>query len=155
MNETRKKKGVGPRLDGGSALARRWAAAILEVLAGEWTPGDGAAALGVTLPRYYALETRAMNGLVAACEPRTGRRGVRAEKEVLELKKQVTRLERECARKQALLRASQRTAGIQVPVAKARKKRKRRPVVRALKMAEALRKTEAAEPQESTVVNQS
>lgn len=136
---------AGPRIDGGSASARQWAAAILEVLAGEWTPGEGAAAIGVTLPRYYAVESRAMAGLVAACEPRIGKRKWQSKKEVSELKKQVERLERECARKQALLRASQRTVGIQMSAPKTKPKRKKRPVVRALKMVEALRRPEATE----------
>jgi hypothetical protein len=154
MNESnRKKNRTGPRIDGGSAEARKWAAAILEVLAGEWTPGQGAQVLGVGLPRYYAVESRAMTGLVAACEPRRGRRGRQPEKEVADLKKQVVRLERECVRKQALLRASQRTAGIQVPVSKAKPKRRRRPTVRALKMAAVLRKQEGAEAQEERVLS--
>jgi hypothetical protein len=147
MSESAEKKNrtrSGPRIEGGSAGARQWAAAILEVLAGEWTPGEGAESLGVSLPRYYAVESRALAGLVAACEARNGKRGRRPEKEVSELRKQVVRLERECARKQALLRASQRIVGIAAPQPKAKRKRRRRPTVRALKMAEVLRAEVAA-----------
>ncbi len=43
---------------------------ILEVLAGVKTPTQAAADLGTSLPRYYQLETRALEGLVAALEPR-------------------------------------------------------------------------------------
>jgi len=126
----------GPRIDVGSEGARKWAATILQVLAGEWTPGEGAQSLGVSLPRFYAVEMRAMAGLVKGCEPRGGKRVRLPEKEVAELQKQVVRLERECARKQALLRASKRTVRIQPPPAPKRKvKRRRRPAVRALKMA--------------------
>src|SRR5690349_16569529 len=53
-----------------SAQARRWAAAILEVLAGVRSPAQAAQALAVSLPRYYALELRALQGLLQACEPR-------------------------------------------------------------------------------------
>src|SRR5215468_2392546 len=50
--------------------AKRLAAAILEVLAGARTTTDAATALGVSLPRYYQVESRALVGLLAACEPR-------------------------------------------------------------------------------------
>ncbi len=53
-----------------SREAQRLAAAILEVLAGVRTPTDAAAALEISLPRYYLWEQRALAGLVAACEPR-------------------------------------------------------------------------------------
>jgi len=141
----RKTRGrTGPRIEGGSAGARQWAAAILQVLAGEWTPGEGAQSLGVSLPRYYAVESRAMAGMVTACEPRGGKRRRQPGKEVADLRKQVARLERECARKQALVRASQRTAGLQVPAPKAKLKRRRRPMVRALRMAAVLRQPDAS-----------
>jgi hypothetical protein len=152
MNEADERKHrTGPRVNGGSPGARQCAATILQVLAGEWTPGQGAAALGVGLPRYYAVESRAMSGLVEACESR--RRGPQSEKEVSDLRKKVVRLEHECARKQALLRASQRTAGIQVPVPKVKPKRRRRPTVRALKMAAVLRKTDQAQVREEGVLS--
>jgi hypothetical protein len=154
MNEANgKQHRSGPRIQGGSAGARQWAAAILQVLGGEWTPGQGAQALGTSLPHYYAVESRAMGGLVTACEPRKGRRNRQSEKEIADLKKHIVRLERECARKQALLRASQRTAGIQAPLKKAGSKRTRRPMARALKMAAALHKADGAEPQEEGVLS--
>ena len=40
------------------------AVVILEVLAGRRTPAEAAALLGVGPPRYYQLETRALQGLV-------------------------------------------------------------------------------------------
>src|SRR5947209_17562740 len=52
-----------------SREARQRAAAILEVLAGARSPTEAAQALGVSLPRYYLLEARALGGLLAACEP--------------------------------------------------------------------------------------
>jgi hypothetical protein len=139
MNEQAKKKRPGPRMEAGSDGARKWAATILQVLAGEWTPGEGAMALGVSMARCYAVELRAIRGLVRGCEPRTGKRRRRPEHELMEMKRHIVRLERDCARKQALLRAAQRTVGIQPPAAKAKDKRHRRPMVRALKMAAVLR----------------
>jgi hypothetical protein len=44
--------------------------AILEVLAGLRTPAEAAQSLQISLPRYYVLETRALEGLVAGCEPK-------------------------------------------------------------------------------------
>lgn len=149
----KKGKHMGPRIDGGTPGARQWAAAILQVLAGEWTPSEGAAAVGVTLPHYYAVESRAMTGLVAACERNSRRRLRQSGKEVSDLKKQVERLQRECGRKQALLRASQRTLGIQMSAPKTKPKRKRRPAVRALKMVEALSKPESTEQKEEEVLS--
>ena len=52
-----------------SLEAKRIAALVLEVLAGTRTPAEAAASLEVSLPRYYQLEGRAFQGLVAACEP--------------------------------------------------------------------------------------
>src|SRR6266446_3622667 len=51
------------------AAAKRMAAAILEVLAGARTPLDAATALAVSLPRYYQLESRALEGLVSVHPP--------------------------------------------------------------------------------------
>lgn len=133
-----------PALD--AALeTRRVAAAILEVLAGVRTTGDAARALSVSLPRYYALEARAVEGLVRACEPKKPGKTRSSAKEVDRLKKEVARLERECARQQSLARAAQRTLGLGPPAAsasdpkgKGSRTRKRRPVARALLAAKAL-----------------
>src|SRR5690349_19115081 len=62
-----------PPGQGASADVRRLAAAVLEVLAGARTPAEAAAALGLTLPRYYHVEGQALRGLEAALaglEPR-------------------------------------------------------------------------------------
>src|SRR5262249_22422485 len=68
--------------------AKRLAAAILEVLAGARTPAQAAAALGVSLPRYYHLESRALHGLLAACEPKPKGRVRRPENELAALRRQ-------------------------------------------------------------------
>ena len=136
-----------------SREAQRFAAAILEVLAGVRTPTDAAAVLGVSVPRYYLWEQRALEGLVAACEPRPVGRAAGWRHQLAVLEKEVARLKQDCARQQALVRASQRTIGLAAqpsPAIKsaaksaskaaakagngaaARAKRKRRPVARAL-----------------------
>jgi hypothetical protein len=133
-------------LEGRSQEARLMAAVILEVLAGVRTPTDAAVALSVSLPRYYALEVRALEGLLQACErrPRGPRRS--AERELGKLRREGERLKREAARAQALLRVAQRAVGLRSaeaakPAADAsgKKRRKRRPTTRALRAAELLR----------------
>jgi hypothetical protein len=124
-----------------SREAQRLAAAVLEVLAGARTPGQAAEALGVSLPRYFQLETRAMHGLVAGCETRPRGPGRNVDKELAALKRQQERLEREVRRQQTLVRLAQRTVGLAAPAADKPtgtgpgKKRRRRPVVRALRAA--------------------
>lgn len=136
------KRPQGPNVTGGSRDARRIAAAVLEVMAGIRTPTDAAEALTISMPRYYILEKRALEGLIAACEPRAKGPGRRPDKEAEQLRLQVARLEQDVARYQSLARAAQRTIGLAPPVkpvarkadAHGRKHRRRRPVVRALKV---------------------
>lgn len=153
--EERKTRGrgpQGPRIEGGTLAGRLWAAAILEVLAGMRTPTEAAKALGVGVPRYYALEARALEALVHACEPRGHKGRMRNPlREAERLSKEVERLTRECARRQALVRVASRAAGLPaVPVAKKAPggKRRRRPTVRALKAAGVLRSKPEASAQE-------
>jgi hypothetical protein len=150
-----------------SLEAKRRAAAILEVLAGTRRPSEAAAALGVTVPRYYFLEERALRGLVAACEPhKTSVPSL--ETRLAQLEKELARSQNECVRQQALVRVAQRTIGLAAPpTAKSippgktagnaakngRGRRSRRPTVRALKAARTLRadssglaSTEALQP---------
>ena len=122
-----------------SRPARLRAALILEVLAGTRTPSEAATAMAVSLPCYYHLENRALRGLLAGCEPRPKGRVRTAESELTALRQQQARLERELARQQALVRASQRVVGVAAPPpppSKAGKKqRRRRPSTRALSVA--------------------
>jgi hypothetical protein len=131
----------------GSTEAKRLAAAILEVLAGIRGPSEAAKVLGISLARYYQLETRALAGLLGGCEPRR-RGGRRGSNELTSLRQECDRLRRGCARQQALVRAAQRTVGLAAPPLAApvpppgtagRKRRKRRPKARALKVAALLR----------------
>jgi len=130
----------GPRLRPAPPDARALAAAILDVLAGGRTPLQAAESLGVSQPRYYALEARALDGLVQACAPRAKGRVRQPAKEVESLRRELDRLKRELDRKQALVRACQRTAGLAAPSKPERTpRRKRRAAVRALKAAAVLR----------------
>jgi hypothetical protein len=120
-----------------SKEAQRLAALILEVLAGARTPAQAAAALAVSLPRYYQLETRALRGLVEGCAARPRGPGPNADRELAALRRQQERLQRELQRQQTLVRLTQRHLGLTPPPATpsqpaAGKKRRRRPVVRAL-----------------------
>jgi hypothetical protein len=123
------------------------AAVILDVLAGSRTPPQAAEALALSLPRYYQLETRALAGLIAACEPRPRGRRVEAAAELARANAEVERLKRELSRTQALVRLTQRTVGVSAPTPEkpGTRKRKRKPVVRALRRANELR-PEVPEP---------
>jgi hypothetical protein len=139
-------KGLG---DGASGQARRQAAAILEVLAGVRTPTQAAEALGVSLPRYYVLETQAVQGILLACEPKRMGRQQTAESALASLRRECEQWRRECVRQQALVRAAQRTIGLTPPappkpVKTGTKRRSRRPTARALRAAARLKDEEAA-----------
>jgi hypothetical protein len=148
---------------GADREAQRLAAAILEVLAGARTPGQAAEALGVSLPRYFQLETRAMHALVDSCQARPRGRAPSADKELAALRRQQERLQRELTRQQSLVRLAQRTIGLAPPKAEPSapnagskcssgsksKKRRRRPVVRALRAAEQLQRQSKEAPPEA------
>lgn len=140
----------------GSPEARRLAAAILEVLAGLRGPAEAARTLGISLARYYQVERRALDGLLAGCEPRRRCRGQRGPGELAALRLECARLRRECARQQALVRAAHCTVGLTPPPPAPaaapetpkgdRKRRTRRPRARALRMAAQLREETRREP---------
>lgn len=139
----------GPKLQDVSRSARQVATAILEVMAGARLPSDAAKALGVSQPRYYLLENRAMNGLIAACEPRRLGRVRSTESELAAAQRTIRRLEQDCARYAALARVAQRTIGLNAPQPKAvepgKKHRKRKPTVRALKVIDMLKSQSSGE----------
>jgi hypothetical protein len=131
--------------------AKRLCAIILEVLGGLRTPTDAAGALKVSVPRYYALEARALAGLLRACQRRAKGRKRTAEGELARSKGDLERLTHERDRLQAILRVSQRAIGLPAPAKPERstKRRKRRPQVRALKASKSLlpdRKENPLEP---------
>jgi hypothetical protein len=127
--------------------AQRLAAAILEVLAGVSTPTSAAELLAISLPRYYQLEARALEGLVAALAPRRLGKQPALENRIKQLEKELEATRRACARQEALVRVTQRSLGLS-PIAKPKpsssptegKSRKpRRPQVRALRAIQQLR----------------
>jgi len=103
---------IGPAAVTGTPEARKQAAVVLEVLGGLRTPAQAASAMGVGVNRYYQLETRALQGIVDALEPRTKGRQRKPEDEIEALKKDNARLKSELARTSALLRSTQRTLGV-------------------------------------------
>ena len=121
---------------------RRRAAAVLEVLGGAKSPAEAAEALGITLATYYVLEGRALEGLIASCEPRGRGRAAAPGKTLLSLRHENDRLRQDLSRTQALARAVQRAAGMPAegtdkensPVRRSR----RRPKARALRAARLL-----------------
>jgi hypothetical protein len=155
------KRGNGPKLPGG-ATAKRHAAVILEVLSGVRGPREGSEAMGVSLNRYYQLESRALGGLIAALEPRPKGRRTTPAQQVEALERDKRRLEQELGRHQALVRAAHRSLGLSTasPTRAAAKgsrvggkgtqatapKRRRRTVQRGAKVISALRRTAGPEP---------
>jgi hypothetical protein len=134
-----------------SLEARRAAAAILEVLGGVRTPASAAAALGIRLPRYYLWEQRAVEGLIAACQPRPRGRTISPDRRLAQLERALALSQRELARHQALARTAQRALGLTAavsssststgkgqPASSGTKKRRRKPSVRALRAARLL-----------------
>ena len=127
--------------------AQRLAAAILEVLAGVRSPPAASELLGISLPRYYQLEARALEGLVAALAPRPKGKQPSLDNRVKQLEKELEVARRACARQEALVRLTQRSAGLAAlakpkspaPSANGKGRKQRKPMVRALKAAQTLR----------------
>lgn len=128
--------------------ARRRGLVVLEVLAGVRSAPEAAELLGMVIQSYYVLEERAVAGLIEACVPRPSGPRRNLEKELEELTRERDRLRDECARYQALVRASQKTVGL-APAkekterrpAKTAPRRKKRPTVRALRAIHRLEST--------------
>lgn len=160
-------KSGDPAPPGLSDAARRTAALILEVLGGERSPNEAAQALGLSGVRYYALEARALSGLMLACEAKDGgpSPALQAERERRRLQDDNTRLEQEVGRLRSLLRSARKGLGLApTPVkeeAEAKAKggkadgrkvrRRRRPNVRALTLVRRLMRSDStAGPEPAT-----
>jgi len=119
------KNRTGPSTLRGSKEAKRQMVVLLETLSGLGTTTEAAERLGVSLSRYYQLETRALQGMLGALEKRP--RGPRKtqEGEIKELLADKRALERELRQARSLLRAASRSVGVK-PAANptASKKRK-------------------------------
>lgn len=123
--------------------AQRFAATILEVLGGLRSPPEAAEVLAISLPRYYQLEARALEGLVAALAPRPQGKQPSLQNRIAALEKQLEAARRQCSRQEALVRVTQRALGLATAAKPseprdARGRKKRRPTVRALKAARTL-----------------
>lgn len=106
-----KAKSMGPSTLAGSKGAKRVLVAILDALSGERGTTEAAEGLGISLSRYYQLETRALQGMLKALEPRPrGRKSQAGELSALKAEKQ--ELEKELRRQRSLLRAAQRSVGL-------------------------------------------
>lgn len=105
----------------GGARARQRAAIILAVLSGECAMTEASRRLGITGATYYALERRALQGLVAALE------GPKERHRTAAVCKEHVRLEQEVLRLQALVRATQRAAGLPPPAKPTKRRRKTAP----------------------------
>lgn len=117
--------------------SRKQAAAVLEVLAGLRTPQQASQALGISLPTYFNLETRALGGLIQACAPYPRGRQPSLAPQLHQANTKLAQLEKELGRYRALLRTAQRSVGLAAPPLvepKPRGKGKRKkPAVRALR----------------------
>ncbi len=135
-----------PRPFAGDEGAKQSAAVILEVLAGLRTPSEASTVLGVTTMRYYVLERRALEGMVAALQPRPKGKRRRPENELQQMRREQERLQREVGRLQALVRAAQRSMKLPPPPSREKRRgearRARRPQVRAEKTIALLRAPE-------------
>ena len=140
--------------------AQAVAAAILECLAGLRSPPEAATLLNISLPRYYQLEARALEGLVAALAPRPQGKQPSLELRVKQLEKELLDAQRACVRQEALVRVTQRSLGLAAlakpkpPAPSGTKRKSRKPMVRALRAAQALRaqaEADAGKPEATAV----
>jgi len=123
MTRAPRVKPAGPKALRGSDEAKRKAAVILEAFAGLRTTQQASDELGIALVRYYVLETRMLQAMIDALEPRARGRKRSEASERHKLEEEAVRLRREVARLQALYRSTQRAVGIhEPPKATAKKK---------------------------------
>jgi len=133
-----------PPLSGGME-AKSLAAGILEVMSGERGPAEVSEALGISTMRYYALEERAIQGMVKSLEARPrGRKAASPEDAIAKLEKERDRLKRELCRSQALLRVVRKSVRLTELSKPAKKHRSRGS--RPKKLIERLQKPEAVPP---------
>jgi len=105
---------MGPKAVRGSDAARRQAALLIEAWSGVRSTVSASEAMGVALTRFYQLEARALQMLVAAMEPRSRGRQRTPASELAKLRADKVRLQRDVERLQALYRTAQRSLGVVV-----------------------------------------
>ena len=134
----------------GSVEARRSAAMMLEVMSGVRTPTDAAQSLGMSQMKYYLMESRALQGMVTAMEPRPkGRRAKKAEDVLEQVIRERDRLKRDLNRMTSLLRLVRKGAKLGEPEQRPTKngRKRRKPVCRAEKL---MKRLEEPVPLEAT-----
>ena len=127
----------------GGQHAKQRAAIVLAVLSGDCPIVEASRRLGVSVPRYYALERHALQGLVEALEDTQERRRTAA------IGREQMRLEHEVLRLQALVRATQRAVALPPPPKRKGRTRKvpprARKVIAQLRLATATDTTDVRE----------
>jgi hypothetical protein len=104
---------TGPKALHGSPPAKRLLALLLEALGGTRSTQEAADAMGVALVRYYQLETRALQAMLEALEPRQRGRKAQSEAECKAAHaKEIERLTAELRRYKSLCRSLQRMTGV-------------------------------------------
>lgn len=141
------KRRTGPGALEGTRDAVRTGALLLEMLAGLRGPQETAEAMGVSQPRLYQLEAKALQAMIDALEPCP--RGPKADpsKQVQAIELRCKKLETELRRYQALHRNATRSLNLPSPSKKVRAeskgektvKRRRRKTARAERVAQGLR----------------
>lgn len=126
--------------------SRKQAAVVLEVLAGVRTAEQACTALGISLPTYYNLETRALRGLIWSCTPEPPGRSMHLARKLKLAEHKSLALEKQVQRYQALLRTAQRSVGLLPPEPvkppAPGKRKPRKPTVRAMRAIEAIRQAD-------------
>lgn len=110
----KREQAMGARAVRGSDAARRAAALMLEAWSGVRTTQAASEAMGIAVTRFYQLEARALQAVVAAMEPRPRGRQRTTEGELGRLEAEKQRLQRDLERYQSLYRTSQRSLGVVV-----------------------------------------
>ena len=136
MTAARRARRAAPDLPG-SVRAKQRAAIVLAVLSGDCPLAEASRRLGIAPNRYYHLERQGLEGLVRGLEGPGERRRTAA------LTREHVRLEHEVLRLQALVRATQKAAGLPPP---AKTPPRRKPAVRARKVIAQLRLATEATP---------
>lgn len=120
-----KSKALGPSTLKGSAKAKQLLVVILEALSGVCGTTEGAERLGISHSRYYQLETRALQGMLTALEPKPRGPTKSPDGEIRALKADLKALQRELRRQQSLLRAASRSVGLKAAKKKSKSRKQR------------------------------
>ena len=123
---TQRKQAAGAKALTGSDEAKRKATVFLEAIGGLRTTQSASEELGIALVRYYVLETRMLQAMIDALEPKARGRKRSLDLELSQLRDDKQRLEREVMRLQALYRVTQRAVGVKNDQSKGKSKGKKK-----------------------------